>query len=454
MKPIYSLLLWGLKCCAVFYVGSLHASQPLIQDKLPILDIQAQQLSPQQIGLEIGRQSKYIFPDIERRYDRHLSKILTDTYFKHLLKHRLPVLMQQVDEIYQKEMQGVMAAWSIIENNELGDGFLSTDEYLILNLLPNMGFAPNGSGFAAFQSATEDKYSIVGRNMDWESTPELRSLQTITIYHFQEQSIVNIGFSGVVSILTGFNQEGLFLSYFNAASYSPYAKYYKNNPAHQKTKNRTIFSLRKALEKNSTIDSAIRYLSKQTFSNANNILLADKNKVEVLEYSANQQVKIRRWNSATHVNKPWHVKQQIAVVNCNVLAALPNNCTKIIDNYHWSRYVQLAHFSPQNPAKERDISALLFDTYNDGNEIFNKNTLNSVIFIPRYNELYLYAAPIEINKNLQATHQAYLDLLPSSKPENQDKVTLFQILWSILLLLLLIVIWFSNIPAKLLKKYK
>lgn len=452
-KPIscciyWRLLCWGLVCFMVFYPFSLYAVQaPLIQTKVPIIELQAQHSPPKKIGLKIGQYSKAIFPDIEYRYDTHLSKILTKTHFDYLLKHRLPILLKYVDQRYKDEMQGVMAAWSIIEINKLGDGFLSTDEYLLLNLLPNIGLAPNGSGFAAFKQASEDQYSIIGRNMDWKSTPELRSLQAITRYNYTDQAFVNIGFLGIVSVLTGFNQQGLFLSYFNAEPYSPYYKRIYSKSMNKKTQS-TIFSLRKTLESSNNIKQATQLLSKLTFSQANNVLIADKNKVEVLEYAPNYQVKIRRWRSETHDNKPWKAKQQIAVIDCNVLSILPDNCTDSKDNLHWHRLAKLAQFDSQQPAQKRDISAILFDTYNDGNEIFNVQTLNSVIFMPKDNALYMYVAPIDAQQYTYPIHQAYLDVLPTNNSlRDYKKLTLLQILWPILFLLMLIVMWIAKIPA-------
>jgi hypothetical protein len=435
-----------------------YAIQPLIQPKVPILKIQAQNMSPQEIGLEIGRQSKIIFPDIESRYDQHLAKVLNQTQFKYLLEYKLPALLKKIDINYYEEIKGVSASWVIIQHNKLGDGFLSMDEYLILNFLANLGLPPNSTGFSAFGKAVQGQYSIIGRNMDWGSTAELRSLQAITIYYYKNNAIVNIGFSGLVSILTGFNDQGLFLNYSNAESYSPYAKYHYKYITEagrlQKKVEKTVFDLRKALETTNNVSQATHYLSKKNSSNANNIFMADINKVQVLEFSVNQRARVRRWNSATQFNKNWTAKQQIAVISCNILALLPDNCRDSKNRYHWHRLAKLAQFSPENPAERRDISKILFDTQNDGNEIFNTLTLNSVIFIPKTKELYFYAAPVEVLKNMtrvyQPIHQAYLNLLPPSK-SNESKDNIMILLKFIILVLVLIIIlfaWIYKIPEK------
>ena len=458
MNPFH-FLFWVIICLIEFYPINTYAVQPLIQDKVPILKVEAENISPQKIGLEIGRQSKLFFPNIEYRYDQHLYKILNQTQFERLLKYKLPLLLKQINTNYRKEMEGVIASWSIIQENKLGDGFLSVDEYLILNLFANLGLAPNGTGFSAFGKVAQDQHNIVGRNMDWKTTPELRSLQTITVYSYKNKSIVNIGFSGIISILTGFNDQGLFLSYFNAEPNSPYIKYYDEDNTVRKNES-TIFSLRKTLEKTKNTDQASNYLAKKVFSSANNILVADKRKVQVLEYIPHQKAKIRRWYSKIHYDKSWNAKNQIAVIDCNVLAILPNNCKDSKNNIHWNRLTKLAKFTPKNTAKKSDLSNILFDIKNRGNEIFNALTLNSVIFIPKTKELYFYTAPINIPENFikdyKPIHQAYLNLLPSLtiNDDSSNNIALFQIIMLIIIILIGVVIWIYKIPENILKRIK
>ena len=461
MTPLLRFLLFfGLCCCYLSIQAEVYAALPTTQNKVPVLTIQAQHLSPQQIGLEIGRQSKLIFPDIERRYDTHLAKTFNQTQFEHILRDRLPQLLTQLDKSYQEEIKGVMGSWSTVNTNKLGDGQLSTDEYFVLNLLPDIGLIPNGSGFGVYGNAAKEGQTFVGRNTDWESTPELRSLQAITVYHYDDKQIVNIGFTGIVSVLTGFNDQGLFLSYLNAEPYSPYTRTYNTtlkSPSNG-TSHTDIFEVRKTLETSNTLQQATRHLSAKTFKTANNILMADKKNIQVLEYPANSKARIRRWNSQTQTNKPWEAKQQIAVVDCHVLSSLADNCLESKDTYRWYRLRELAQFSPQHPAQDTDLSNILFDTKNDGNEIFNSQTLNSVIFSPKNNNLYLYTAPIKANKIFQANHQPYLNLLPSShtlaNKRKAPKLSFLLAIWGVVIGMILLVAWIYRLPSKLFKKCK
>ena len=211
------LLLIGIDSMALASAGSL-----------PVIRIQAAELTPRAIGLELGRQSKALFPDIEQRYDAHLASLFTQTRFDDLRQYHLAQLVQQLPEAYREEWQGIVDSWSIVHTSKLGDGHLSLHEYQLLNLLPDLGLPPSGVGIGVFGKVSAAG-TIVGRNLDWRSSPELRALQAITVYQYKDRTVVNPGFAGITSILNGFNNHGLFLAYFNAESYSPYRQFASQN---------------------------------------------------------------------------------------------------------------------------------------------------------------------------------------------------------------------------------
>jgi hypothetical protein len=433
-----------------------YAEPALIQQRVPVLRIQAQALSPLERGLDIGRQSKEISPDIETHYDTYLSTIYSQVQFNHLLKNKLPSLLTHLDKDYQDEMQGVMGSWYITEVNRLGDGFLSKDEYLVLNLLADISKMPNGTGFGVFGRSAQAKQTIIGRNLDWDASLEISGLQAITVYQYTDTAVVNIGFLGLISIITGFNHQGLFLSYSNATPYSPYTQYHQPTLSKRNEKIANIFALRKALETNISISQALNYFSKVRFESDRNILMADRKQIQVLEIPAKKRAKSRKWNSRTHPNKPWGKQQQIAIIDCHVLANLPDNCKDSKDSLHWFRLRTLATFDAQHPAKKKDVSQILFDTNNKGREIFNKKTLNSIIFIPANNHLYLYTAKSEATLALPLLHLPYLDVLPSlsSAEDKRHGITPLELLWGLLLILFFIIAWLQKLPSKVINKCK
>ncbi|CAA6828350.1 MAG: Unknown protein [uncultured Thiotrichaceae bacterium] len=453
--------LFCLKSCVLFIAySSVYAgpTSPPQTGKIPIIHIYADTLPSTDIGLETGRQTKALFPDIEHRYDQHLATIIKPSQYQQLLEQNLPTLLKNMDQAYREELDGVASAWLLTRTNKLGDGLLSLDEYHLLNLLPDLGMAPDGSGLGVMGKASGENGPIVGRNMDWSSSPELRSLQTLTVYHYRDKTIVNIGFAGILSMMTGFNDQGLFLAYFNTEAYSPYQQTYQP----PKNVRSAAFETRKALENSHSIKQASHLLSKQAFGFSHAILMADKKTVQVLEYPANGTAKIRTWDSATHTNRPWNRTQQIGVVDCHLLATLPNNCNLVKDSYHWERLRDMAQFSPSQPANVQTVSQILFDTANASYEIFNQYTLESLIFLPVSGSLYLYTTPMNGTHPSSPIHQPYLDLLPTKHRHKSSKYDLNFTLYSWLLLLTMvgIAVWVSLTPSKIIifhmgfKKFK
>jgi hypothetical protein len=415
--------------------------------KIPIIRINAEGLAPFDIGLEMGYQTKALFADIEHRYDTHLAASISQVAFNDMLQDRLPKLISNVDKAYQKELEGVANAWSLTHDNKLGDGFLSWDEYWLLNLLPDIGSPANGTGFGVLGKVSEENDPIIGRNLDWNSTPQLRSLQTITVYQYAERAVINIGFAGIISVLTGFNESGLFLAHFNAAPYSPYRNTHRVTDDVQAN----VFELRKALETMTSTRQATRYLSRNVYGISNNILMADKKNIQVLEYPTGGAPRVRHWDSLTRADKRWERRLQIAVVDCHVLATMPNDCIRAKDAYRWERLRTLAVFSGSEKAGVRDISRIMLDSANKYYEILSSQTLQSMVYQPASGHLYLYTAPVNNTYAVSPSYEVYyLDLLPLEVRKAWDKAR-FNISWLaglLLLIILALVLWFIRKSVK------
>jgi len=413
--------------------------------KIPVIHVAAANLTPLDIGLEIGQQSKTLFADIERRYDSYLMASFSQMGFDDMLRDRLPELRNEIDQAYQKELEGVASAWSLTHDNKLGDGFLSWDEYWLVNLLPDIGLPANGTGFGVLSPLSNENGTIVGRNLNLKSTPSLRSLQAITVYQYADYAVVNIGFAGIVSVLTGFNESGLFVAHFNAAADSAYQNPYRAQKTITKGVQVQGFILRKALETLTTTRKAINFIAKNSDGISNNTLVADKKNIQILEYSAAGRTTIRRWNSKTHPGKRWDRKSQIAVVDCHVLNGTPDNCRRAKDSYRWERLRSLAVFTDTNKAGVQDVARIMLDKNNKYYEILEANTLQSMIYLPGSGHLYLYTAPIRNNAGdsvgIPPFYQVYYqDLIPSELRKPRNRIHYF---WWIagLLMLLLLSLW-------------
>ncbi len=408
--------------------------------KIPIIHIDAKNLSPLDVGLEIGRQSKQLFPDIEYRYDRYLMASLNQMGFNDILRGRLAKLKSHIDTAYQKEMEGIASSWTLIHENKLGDGYLSWDEYWLLNLLADIGLPANGTGFAVLNTVSREKSPIIGRNLDLKSTPELRALQAITVYQYGNHAVVNIGFAGIISVLSGFNDSGLFVAHFNAASDLSYQNSYTTRQKTDKTMQAYGFALRKALESMSSVGKATSTLAKNSYGMSSNILIADKKNIQVVEYSSVGKAQVRSWKSETHPNKQWNRSSQIAVVDCHVLNSWSGGCERAKDTYRWERLRAQAIFTKDNKAGVQDIAGIMLDSHHQYYEILAADTLQSMIFLPGTGHLYLYAAPVNTSKIPASYKIYYRDILPDKFRNRQNKNYYF---WWILgfLVLLTIVLW-------------
>ena len=420
----------------------------LAKNVVPIIRINADTLTSLQVGFEMGRQSKALFPDIERRYDNHLANILTQSKFQEVLKRLLPQILESIDPLYVSEMRGLEGAWSFVRNSEPGDGKLSLEEFFILNLLPEIGLAPSGVSFGVFSHAAADKKSIVGRNIDWQNSDALQGLQAIMVYQYKEHSVVNIGFAGVVSVLSGFNSQGLFVSLSNAAKQSPY---YSNNQFSNPEASSIGFDLRDVLFHRGSTGKAKRYLTGKHYAHNINILIADKHDVEVLESSPDSDINVRYWDSDTHLSRQWGKKNQIAVVNCFVLLKMQNNCQDPKNVIRWKRLRTLANFTNQKRASSDDVANIMFDRSNDRYEIFNKDTLQSLVYRSATNSLYLYASSQTMQADESLEHEVYLDLLPRKHTSAQSGNThLKSYVWVLLVAMVAAVLWvFSKQENKL-----
>lgn len=408
-------------------------------NKLPVIQVATDDATALATGLSVGRQSKVLFPDIEEQYDRFLASLINQRQVEQLYRVHLPSLFNSLSTAHQEEIQGVEASWTLVAESVLGDGQLSADEYRLINFLPDLGFMPNGSGFATIGKASKDNTPLIGRNLDWAQSPELQALQSITVYQGSEEALVNIGFAGLVSVVTGYNNHGLFLAALNAAPYSPYFQSSNTTPDHTDS---IGFDLKTILTRKGNAKQAQKFLSAKRYQHSFNTMIADPKTVGVLEHSKNNLKQFRSWNSPVHASTPWNKRQQVATVDCFAQLKMPDNCQSARDLIRWKRFRELADFDFRKPASVSELSKVMTDTQNRRHEIFNENTLQSIIFQPNSGKLYLYANRVGKHSKTPV-YQAYFDFTEALVKREQSQTSLinFKTLSWATLFLLSVMLW-------------
>ena len=399
---VLSLLIRGF-LLGLFAFSSLSAyARPVI------LNIDASSNNGTQIGTFIGTEVQKNFPNVEKLYDSYLAFLLSPSQFKQLIP-QVKSLQVAIDPDYQAEVDAIAAVWQLNALDNLGDGKLSVNEFWLLQLLPDLTAVNKGSAFAVTNRS--DKNPIAARNLDWKSTPELRSLQTINIYQYEDRTLVAVGFAGLVNVINGFNDQGLFVSLLNATE-----QQVSTSPLPQ---NSSSFDLRTVLKQINKIAPASHELAQKAYPHAHQILLADQENVAVLEQPAGGIGKLRKTDSAIVTEMPWNSSVQLAAVNCFVLKTSPHNCYAANDHYRWGRFAQLSKAFLEQNLSVSNVIALMQDQANIHQAIFNEDTLQSIVFTPKDRTLFLYTQPAAKTDEPYPVVEKYQFIKAGSSPKDK-----------------------------------
>ena len=387
-----------------FLLGLLAFPSLSVYARPVVISIDAGSNNGAQIGTFIGLEAKKNFPELEKRYDSYLTFLLSPSQFKQLLP-QVNSLKAAIDPDYQAEINAIAAVWQLNTLDNLGDNKLSVNEFWLLQLLPDLTAVNKGSALAVANRS--DKNPIAARNLDWKSTPELRSLQTINIYQFEDRTLVSLGFAGLAGVINGFNDQGLFVSLLDATEQQASTSLLPQNSS--------SFDLRTLLKHFDKIAPASHELAQKSYSRGHQVLFADQGNIAVLEQPAGEIGKLRKTHSAIINEMPWNHNEQLAVVNCFVLKASAHNCYMSRDHYRWGRFAHLlTAFLDQNLSVE-DVITVMQDQANIRQAIFNEDTLQSIIFTPKDRALYLYTQAATKSEEAHPSIEKYQLIQTDSK---------------------------------------
>ena len=125
---------------------------------------------------------------------------------------------------------------------------------------------------------------------------------------------------------------------------------------------------------------------------------------------------------------------------------MPNNCQSASDLVRWKRFRHLADFDVGSPASLSELSAVMTDTQNKRHEIFNRATLQSIIFQPDSGKLYLYANTTGANTD-KPVYQAYFGFTEALVKTSKESASYFNfktLSWLLIALLGAALWWFMR----------
>lgn len=267
--------------------------------------------SHRQIGEEYGEAILMEMPTYEAVVDTYINYITNGSlYLYELYIKRVHDIMPQLDQDYIDEIEGIASNFSGEENTQ-GDDQVSLDEMFLFNLVPDVCRAHQCSAVAVYGDLSETGHTMTGRILEWHD--QVKQLNAIITYKNGEHSICSIGFLGYQGIITGVNDNKMFVGILDDVTFGTYDS---------KDKRSYVFDLRHALENFDTIYDLAAYMISvdHQYAFSHLIIISDKNVSKVIEnnFSAQGCRLVREEDSELFDGVTWDINHSIGCVNAHI----------------------------------------------------------------------------------------------------------------------------------------
>ncbi|MCE1246531.1 MAG: C45 family peptidase [Firmicutes bacterium] len=269
--------------------------------------------------------------------------------------YRISVLEKNLPARYKEEMRGFADSVDSLKNG----GTITYKDILFINLIGDVTRSRLMCSAAAVR-ANDGLWA--GRNFDWKDGGTFHRFAGITLFKCGKKNAVSFGMTGVSSINTGMNKQGVFIAVLGAI---------QKKDAVFTGKDSVIFAIRYALEESSTAKKAVDLLKKGEYPYSCIFLIADGKDAFFLEKSGKK----------------------------SALISLPSGKYSFIDSTN--HFVKLKNDRKDEDSRIRyeDISDFLRLQKNKPGLQIMKNTLS--LCTNREHPVYIKLTPERINK--QAT---------------------------------------------------
>lgn len=364
-------------------------------------------LTRKQLGEAYAKGILRVVPNYEALVDSYIGENLT-SYDKKYAMYRIEDIKPQINKEYAEEIEGMASVFSGGSNSGYKDNKISEDEFFLFNLFTDAVRGTQCSYISVYGDRSDNNKNIVARHLDWYggSENQLPKLQAFITYKYSDKKVYSIGYLGYMGILTGFNNHKVFAGILDSGTNAPYSSEGRRS---------YTLDLRFALENTNTIQEAAEFMrdSEKLYCYNHNIGFSDPNTSIILEnnFSGNgtneHKVKraIRTENSKLNKNVSWGIKNSIAAVNSFILYG--NNDNHSSNKYNTKRWNNLKE-QLQNKGSTVSFEELKEvacynngspGTFSESGDIYNKMTLQMVIFQPETLQLEVYFRPKNIRKN-------------------------------------------------------
>jgi hypothetical protein len=359
------------------------------------------------IGREYGLKVLAAVPDYEE---------LTDSYLKELQALSAPVtdlgipwtegaipfavmieraqeIRNRIDPRYLQELDGFASTLSGGSHDELGDGKLSQNEYLILNLVPDIATSTACSTLAVYGERSATGKTIVGRITDWfpGTKGQFGALNAVVYSITGSKQVVSFGWLGVLGNLVAINENGVFIANLYSAVGEPYSAVGRRS---------ILFDIRKAMETCSTLDEVADFLKdpSKLYGYNHNMFLANATTAKVLENNFNRNRALRSSDSVLNPGIEWGVDEAMASVNSFLLLGNYDNHTPVpVNTERWANYKMM--LAAQGESVDFDGMKSII-TYHkpgaegdDNGDIYGNVSVQAIVYSFADNRLELWVHP-------------------------------------------------------------
>lgn len=193
---------------------------------------------------------------------------------------RINILLTQIPEEYRNEMEGFAKTISDGKTGMENDGILSYEEALLMNMVPDTLRGTNCNALSVWGEKTTSGERIISRTLEWTLGSENQMCSAHAVTHFKmpegKKSYTSFSVLGMLDMLTGINESGVFVGILDVGSEDNYVC---------EGKKCYTYELRYALENMDDARSVGEYMVSESknFTFSHNVFINDKENTFVAE---------------------------------------------------------------------------------------------------------------------------------------------------------------------------
>lgn len=375
-------------------------------------------ISQRQMGEAFGRGIQEAVPDYEQLVDSYIAENLPKSEYPYAF-FRVEDIKNQLKKEYVDEIEGIASTLSGGEENVWNDGKVSKDEFFIFNLFTDVVRNTECTVVSVFNSRSDTGSTITGRNLDWYGgkANQLPRIQSFITIKYPDKKIYSVGYMGYMGIITGFSDSKIFAAILDAQSNMPYNSLGKRSYP---------LDIREALESSSSMGEAIDFMKDPKKNYAFNHIIAFSDPAESVMLENNfsgigiegVRVKreVRKYDSKLNKGVTWGINDAIGSVNSFMLYGnYDNHRPNKYNTKRWDSLKKQLLAKGEKVTLDEVKEIISYDkgspgTFSESGDLYNRMTLQMVLFEPQSLHLEVFFRPKASRKNPDSPAFEKIDL--------------------------------------------